>query len=357
MKDKNKLVYPFTVDTYPLARLLDKKNINVKFAAPEGLALIGKDLSYCVNRQKINKNVISIDEALKKEDYDEILISNFSNYELIKDDISKIVEYSTNKNIEISSLGEIKDFKDIIKNINNKSMSDLQYIVDNLNTINVKYYEDVKSIVIFVVGLFETIDSTLISMLTADYLSDSKYKVNVVSRKKEVILNNGYNYPLDFFESKDISQRIFCLNRFIQALEISESPDIIIFDIPGGFLRNDEFWHNDFGIYMNLIGLAVKPDYIISSIPFNMNNDEFLDGLNKYSVSRFNRKIDVFNITNTLFDTVQHTVDKINKPVYKDMEMIKENIKQLKRSGLDIMCLDNLDEFIQLKTKIINDLS
>ncbi|HAR85692.1 MAG TPA: hypothetical protein DCR69_08160 [Clostridium sp.] len=356
-KNKSKLIYPFTVDTYPLAKLFSKKDMDVTFASPEGLSLVGKDLSYCVNREKINKNVVNLDKALQQNKYDEILIPTFNNYELLKSDLNKIIQYATHRNIKVNSLDELDEFKDDIKKINQEGTHKLEHIMNSLNTVNAKYYEDVKAIVIFVVGLFETIDSTLISMITADFFNDSSYNVKIISNKKECILNNGYNYPLDFLNSKDISKRIISLNRFIQALEISESPDIIFVDIPGGLLRKDEFWHNDFGLYLHLIGLSVKPDYIISTIPFNIANSEFLDGLNEHIIGEFNKKIDVFSITNTLINTEQHVVENIDRPVYTDLQPFMENIKELKEKRSDVMYLDNLCEFMELKTKIIKDLS
>jgi len=298
-----------------------------------------------------------LDKALQENNYDEILIPTFGDYELLKNDLNKIIQYAAHKSININSLDELEEFKDDIKKVDQEGAHKVEHIINSLNTVNAKYYEDVKAIVIFVVGLFETIDSTLISMITADLFNDSSYNVKVISNKKECILNNGYNYPLDFLNSKDISKRIISLNRFIQALEISESPDIIFFDIPGGLLRKDEFWHNNFGLYLHLIGLSVKPDYIISTVPFNVANSEFLDGLNEHIMSRFNKKIDVFSIANTLFDTVQHAVENMNRPVYTDLELLMKNIKQLRQNRLDVMYLDNLSEFMELKTKIIEDLS
>lgn len=354
MEGKNILVYPFTIETYPLAKLLIEKNLDVTFASPVGTSLVGNDLAYCINRECMNKNILSLDEALSGSQYDEILIPMFEEYKLIKDDFKKIELYARERNIKIKSIEELDD---IIYEVYKGNINEIEHIMNNLDRINAKYYEEINAIVIFVVNLFESIDSNLVSTMISEKFKKSDNVVSVISTKKDSIFSNGYIYPDEFFKNPDIPQRVITLNRFIQAVEINESPDIIIFEIPGGMMRNDEFWHNDFGIYLHLIGLAAKPDYVITTVPFDMANNEFLDGLNDKMLSQYNKKIDIFNVTNTFFNITQHTIPNINKPIYVNSNIVRDIVNELKLIKDNVMCLDSSNDFNVLKTKIIDDLS
>lgn len=357
MKGKNILVYPFTIETYPLAKLIKEKNLNVTFASPIGTSLVGKDLSYCINREPFNKNIVSLDDALNDSEYDEILIVSFKDYNLIKNDLEKIQKYALERQIKINSIEAIEQIDSNSYDLYEDNLNSIKHIMNNLDMINAKYYEDINAIVIFVVNLFESIDSNLISAMISEKFKSTNENVKVISTKKDVKFNNNYVYPDEFFENSDIPQRILKLNRFVQALEINESPDVIIFEIPGGMIRNDEFWHNDFGIYLHLIGLVANPDYVITTVPFNVASNEFLEGLNDRMINILNKKIDIFNISNTLFNITQNTTQSLNKPIYVDSNIVEKIVAELRSSRNNVMYLNSSNDFEELNTKIIADLS
>ena len=323
MEEKRCLFYPYNDKTYGLVKGLLMKDIYVDIIASKGSGLVNKDMAYSVNKSKINKVVKSIEE-IQYKNYDTLIISSYANYTICE---SEILE--------------------LIKNIKKENIDEIETIIKRYGELNLPLYNP-KVPVIYIGGLLESIDSFDISLQIKLAMEKLDYKISLITNETDGKLFGTINYPKSFMGINESPvDQILSINRWVQAIDYVEKPDIILMDIPKGMIKYSDSFHNSFGIYAYMIAQAILPDYIILTLPPTIIAKEYIDGLNKYFETKLGKEIDVFNVTNAIYDIGAGVTDIIDKPLYipeVDIdEVILENKKDNDLNLVNLNRKENID--------------
>lgn len=352
MGEKRYLFYPYSDKTYGLVKGLLMKDIYVDIIVSKGSGLVNKDMAYSVNKSTMNKVVKSIEE-IQYKNYDIFIISSYANDTICESEILELIKNAKKENIEIIYLGHDQKINRLLKSYEKGSLYDVENIYE-IETIIKRYGElnlplyNPKVPVIYIGGLLESIDSFDISLQIKLAMEKLDYKISLITNEADGKLFGAINYPKSFM-GRDESpvDQILSINRWVQAIDYVEKPDIILMDIPKGMIKYSDSFHNSFGIYAYMIAQAISPDYLILTLPPTIIAKEYIDGLNKYFETKLGKEIDVFNVTNAIYDIGAGVTDIIGKPLYIPQvdiaEVILENKKDNDLNLVNLNKKENID--------------
>lgn len=283
------ILFPFSVDDYGLCYDYCKHHQDTVIASFYGTSYIGKDLSYCLNKEDTGIVIHDIYEVIK--DANKLIVLE---NEISKEN-SKLIEKLVN---DYSNCLEIETFIDInvekrcnIRNIPPMTFNDW----DDKNY----YYPTIP--IIFVSSLIPSKDSEFVIFKLCDYLEKENLCVSCLMKRNNCQLNNCFIIPKEFRNGRYSSeQATFMLNKYIRNIVEKENPDVLVIELNDGMLRYNEELMNTFGIYNYMISEAVKPDYNIVILSSQELDNDFLANLDKYSSRKFDAPIDAIHVTNAI---------------------------------------------------------
>lgn len=209
-----------------------------------------------------------------------------------------------------------------------RKLSDIKYedaelingITNNLISLNIKFSESIEPIVIAVSGFYQSIYTSIIASVLKAKLEKSGNKVVMLS-------DNPSNQPIavpsfstSFQQFTRVStDEIYGINMKLKAIEMALRPDFIIIDIPGGMMRTDEFFMNDFGIPLWSVMQSIKPDFYFNVVPFTLYDNEYKEIVNKYLSKSFDIDADYFIVTNEFYKFQQTKTDILPEVEFRNI--------------------------------------
>ncbi len=168
----------------------------------------------------------------------------------------------------------------------------------NENVANYKMV-DVPVPIIAVIGINERTDKFDIQLLLRKELTKLGYNVLQIGTKLYSGIFDMIPYP-GFMHSSaiDTTSKILLFNKYIHSLYAEQRPDVIILGVSGGTFPLDNKFHNNFGVDNYIVSNAVKPDYVICSLPYDNYKLEYFDFLNTHFSHKFGFEVNCFNIAN-----------------------------------------------------------
>jgi peptide maturation system protein (TIGR04066 family) len=363
MGEKKYLFYSYSDKTYGLIKGLLMKDIYVDIIASKGSVLVNKDMAYSVNRSPMNKVVKSIEE-IEYKNYDIFIISSYTNYTICEGEILELIKNAKKENIEIIYLGLDEEINKLLKSCEKGSLYDLKNI-DEIETIIKRYGElnlpiyNSKVPVVYIGGLLESIDSFDISLQIKLAMEKLDYKISLITTETDGKLFGAINYPKNFM-GRDESpvEQILSINRWVQAIDYVEKSDIILMDIPKGMIKYSDSFHNSFGIYTYMIAQSISPDYLILTLPPTIIAKEYIDELNKYFKNILGGKIDIFNVTNAIYDIGVGVTDIIDRPLYlPEVDIDKMILENKADNDLNLVNLNRKENIDIIVSNIIKKFS
>lgn len=311
VKSESILIYPYSYKTFPMVKLMLERDYNVKVATFNGLGLIGKDVSYSVNRRKTNIETLEYSESLLNE-LDILYIPNFNEdtttKSILKDTIRKAIKL--NKKIIVESNKEIiREFSDYENLIDLQTFKNqkIETYYNKVKIYEMKFYRP--SIpVIFIGGIYDLLDNDYITIKLNDYLGKNGYKACCLSRQVSNKVFGCINFPDEFINiNNSIENRIISLNNYIKSCIEVLNPDLLIIQIPDGMLQYNDYYHNSFGNHAYLISQAVESDYFICSMTTELLSTKHYDKLSNYFSRKYDSPIDCAHYSNCYLDIPNHT--------------------------------------------------
>ena len=206
MNISNYLFYPYSHKSYGFIRALQSLNIEFEVISPNGLGLIGKDISYAVNGKNLGKKVKSyLDIDFSK--YELIVISDNLN-EFMESELIEIVKKTKENNLKILNYCDkenyIKLFDDTsllepVKDVKEKVI--INYM-DKIDELNLPFYSPEK-LMIFVGNIVEMIDNFYISLQLKIGLEKMGYRVEMISNENDGKFFDCLKYPKEFMDIKN----------------------------------------------------------------------------------------------------------------------------------------------------------
>lgn len=300
---KKLLVYPFSVQTVPLARYSDMLlDYDVVIPVTEdGSVLKNRDVSYLDGGSPAGVNVsISFREAVVESDA--VLFCN----EIYN-------EQNTRNNFLLAkkqgkSIIAVQSFFDALKiNSENCLVLTNSKCEDEITSENV--LRDINVPVILIMGQGKQCHKFDIQLALRKKFINLGYKVSQVGTKEYSALFGFHSIP--FFPDDPFWKKILLYNCFFRSIVDSEKPDVLIVGAPGGIMPIDSRHNELFGETSITISTSIQPDISIFSMYLAKSNNETLNTYKNYSRYAMSTPLDYFHVSNTklVFETDMRTIN------------------------------------------------
>lgn len=268
---------------------------------------------------------------------------------IVKDGIvhvdEKIVE-------EMIKLSRKKGKKVVITRYTNLKYQNDTNIIDKAESYKEAYCLEIKKPVIAVLGGEEYTDKYEIQLVMYETLKQIGYKVSLVSSRQDSWLMDIHPFP-EFMFSKEYNEteKIVKYNHYVKAIEVEESPDIILLGIPGGTLQFDDINHNNFAIPTYEVSKAVNIDFGILCLPYQNDLEERIPTYGNEIFSRFKIPVQLYHIASITEDMIELENDVRSFLFLKD-QFIDQKVADMKKIG--VFNLKNLKSSMFAANYIIN---
>ena len=157
--------------------------------------------------------------------------------------------------------------------------------------------------IIFVCGMSERTQKFDVFLDIYKRLTEKGYKVSGVSARMDSDVLSIHNFPSFLLEKNYEYDKVLYFNNYIKYLELTEQPDIIIIEVPGGIIPYDIKHNNKYGLLAYIVSQAISSvDYAIFSMAYNKYDKEFYDFMSLYTEYRYGFNIDMFHMSNCFHD-------------------------------------------------------
>lgn len=269
-----------------------------------------------------------LNDALKQNK--KIIYTRSSNFE--DEDIKKIIQ--TGKEIRIQS----------------------EYTFPEIRS---KACFNIKTPVIFVLGLSENTDKFEVQLALREQFIQNGYKVSSISSRRDSAILGMHPLPswlLD--DSTSETNKIISYNHLIKNIELDENPEVIIIGIPGGVFPFSKSIHNYFGISTYEISNAVTCDCAVFCSPYlDYSLDmSYFSRMSTEVNRKFGFTIDHFHIAARTYDYVfAQPFEETFSWITLDEQFIDEKIE--KYESENVYNLLKTTAISELTSKIIDQLS
>lgn len=327
-------LYPFSAQLLPVVKLfgqLQDKYTLRRLVSHPGFGLTGQDAGYARNHPHIG---ITVEDILDPADpaWDVLLLAQTpgsgavdnSRLETVAEHAlqsSKSVLYLTDGSTEvpegISSLA--KTYPSMA--IHNGRIKSTGFSLSD------DAYKDVSVPIVLVGGLVEEADTLevllrLTALLRADGFQATAIANNPVGQLFGLHTLGHITSRKDMTEVKKILE----LNRFVRKLEALERPHVVLIEAPDAVLRYNDFAPNGFGIYTYMLCQAVRPDYFICCVPFEMAVGPFLDAISSDFEHRLGTPVHAAHVSNLIVDAMDIVQTRSISYAHADLAAVQEQI-------------------------------
>lgn len=312
MIDKKKLViFPADCKCVPIINIdkFDCKYCIGQFVAPRLSNLIGKDIAYADNRPEIGFMVSdNFESALNENDALFMCDSQYKSKELVTQR-NEVMDLAIGQGKDIictditgTNYLNSKKYEKIIP-CNDKDFQE-QFLIFNKSRIshNFKYHEP-NCKIIFVGDLIGGSDSLDLTISICANLRKQGINVSCICREAWCTLLGMHPFP-DFFSELKYpdKEKVKMLNSYINWIELTEHPQVIVINLPEPFLAYDNVVTNDFGISAFLISRAIQPTHLICATLASFSDHNFISDISKEFEYKFGFGINCVHISNGFMD-------------------------------------------------------
>jgi len=296
--------YPLTGETLSVAEYIskfsEKYEISAYFTFP-GSGLAGMDIGRARNRMNTGIHIAE-NYSDDKNEWDLLFIADY-NRASPNDDLFDIITSAFNKNRKVicAKILDAEDFQRI-KSVQ-RNESDFQYLPYTLiKSPRNKKLHNINATMIFVGGVINQANTIDVFYNMTGYLKQQGKKIASFSTDY-----NGFFLDPDIFHCFDLNSIqlrdiSLYINAIVYEVEIKQHPDIILLHLPDGLFEYNDAVPNGVGILTYIYSMAVQPDVFICCIPYDLCNPDFISGINKELLKRYDFGIDYVHISNVVVD-------------------------------------------------------
>lgn len=329
------LFYPFTEQSYAIVKAMIQLNIKVDVIAAKGTGYVGKSIGYSMNRLEPKQIVKSLDE-IDIEDYNALILPEDFKCIYYEDEIEILLKGVHKNQIEIYYCGNDTQLKEKLRDISIMEIDSTNLLlrhIERSKALNELPLFQSHVPIIYIGGLMETKDSFDIALQLKIKLEKQDYKCALVSQYRDGMLFGTFPYPAQFMGNKStVEDQIISFNRWIEAIDYCYKPDLILIDVPKGMMQYSRSFHNSFGIYPQMMATTLPPDFLILTISKDNTDKEQLEKINQNFSQKLGKKVDVFHISNSMFNIQPNASSISEKPLLIREKKINMAINSLSDS-------------------------
>lgn len=323
-KDERILIYPYSYKSYPIVKLLLKKNYIVKVAAFEGLGLIGNDVAFSVNHKEINLEVLEYSNFLLNQIdtlYVPAYYSDDQTDRILSDIIKKVIQL--NKKIIIESNDKIIEeflYYDNLINLKTIKNKKIESLFNKIKTYKIKFYRPTIP-VIFIGGIHDLFDNDYITIALKARFERDGYKTCCITKQFSNKIFECINFPDEFMnKNNSIENRIINLNNYIKSSVEVLNPHVLIIQIPDGMLQYNDYFDNSFGNNAYLVSQAIRSDYFICCMTSELLSTKKYEEFSNLFSRKYDSAIDCAHFCNSFLH-----IPTNNRHYNNDILFLNEN--------------------------------
>ena len=201
-------------------------------------------------------------------------------------------------------------------------LSDFDYYLDTLDDS----YFDIPVPIILMVGAGERVNKFDLTLAFRELMLQDGYNISVYAHSELCELWGFHRLPAFLFENHSLKTKTRLFNHYLYEKVHTENPDIVVIDVPGGFMRINPFRFSESDELILAISSAISVSASVCSLYSHAYNDSFFSDLDQsfyyklgfvptlYHASNTNIKIDPENREIELFSGL---IDDAVKNVHK----------------------------------------
>lgn len=302
MKIKKLLIYPYDENAEIL--LWDKsffRNYSdletVYLCSPKGwrtkdlmISNVSNKLEYDICRENYSESIKSVELAIfTMSMYNDLTISKMEEAAKRGIIIYDLLKYNNRRQelqcICISNGGEYYYYND------NDSFS------INVNELYGIGLVELKTPIVTIGSQVCSIGQEFLEFGITGFLRKEGYKTTLISSSYFAGLSENHEVPscLNSVKYNDTEQ-ILLFNRYLKMVEKEETSDVIVLGIPGGMMPYTNELYGDFGMTALKMFQAMRPDFFVYCMPFDLYNEAMLNKIMNCIRYRFGSEVDCINL-------------------------------------------------------------
>lgn len=305
-------IYPFNENVIPLLEEISKNYEEIFPVYLKGTVPKKSTLGMIYNSNNIYGNNLiacqNIDELLCN--VETLFLPEIENSRKVYEEIVRVLKKAIDLQINVVCAAKLEN--DILELLKEKLENKFVYLLEKNNELNCRLeYNALKEIKSFVIGIGTSfiINQQLdISVKIRKKFMNLGYKVATVTPNYELAILEDTYCIQDYIDENNMVKSMLKLNAALY--QISQKCDVIIFQMPSGIMKYNEYILGDLGIKSFAISNIIKPDYYIHSLTFNQYNDTYLQNIEEVVKKRFGCKISRFFVSNKRIDYSETRMNK-----------------------------------------------
>ncbi|MBQ7689547.1 MAG: hypothetical protein IJT27_10070 [Clostridia bacterium] len=352
----NYLLYPYSDDLADVVRYIPDYHADMqvsKLASP-----------YAWKYNIKNNENVSFDFPL--DDVEGVIFAEVSkkyqkNTLLYKDIVAKI-QYTLNSKKDVICVKQLQeqDAADL-KKLAQENGCAFDYYESKRNNYDMEsMFQTQECIMIGVGGTLEEVTTLPVIVNLAARLKEAGYRVTTVADDMNVSLLGFERFPSYFFdETQDYMQIVHKFNKFYKNLQLLHQPEIILTQIPNGFMKYSNSCLENFGVKAFMLSQAVNLDYFVLCASLEPTSIEEFEQLSEMFKYRFGFEINAIGFSDQrIDDTASKERDMV---IYNQVscDTVAKYINALNTCKKRIFCFNmfDLSSFGPLAENVLGELS
>jgi len=203
--------------------------------------------------------------------------------------------------------------------------------------------------IVFITGVTGNTEKYNILLGVYSEISKQGYNISAISARRDSEMMGIHSMP-DFMWDKNIkiSDKILEFNHFIKQIELKNTPELIIIEIPGGCIPYTHKVHNYFGEFIYIISNAIVSDYAILSSLNEKYDPNYFSNMEEIIESRYNIHLNSHYISCKALDVFDDNIANVEgKFLSVKEEFHSETIEQVKGINSTIYYSENFQEIAE----------
>ncbi len=190
-------------------------------------------------------------------------------------------------------------------------------------------YEEIHTPILFVGGLVEEADVLEATVAATKALKDMGVIVETITKESAAEIFGFLDFEPIYSKQEGAEEKILRINHVLRSIEKNLVPDIIVVEAPDAVIRYNDIEPNGFGIQTYMFCQAVRPDYMVLCMPYDLVQKEFIEILNQDFRFRYGTEIGLIHASNVLVDAIEVVSSKKMAIFYNQYDRMEAFIKDI----------------------------
>lgn len=304
---KQAALFPFNKKLLPVARHFQEMQSKYELAeliALPGMGLAGRDAADGCNQPRLGIKVADQVDTGSRQ-WDTLLLAHehlpkgYGEQELVEGMLScgkEVVVLAHSMDLIPPWMKALYEEKKI------ELVSSGQFWQEDRETTG---YGAIHTPVLLVGGLVEEADVLEVTVAVAKALKDMGFIVETITKEPAAGIFGFLDFEPLYSRQEEAKEKILRINEALQGIEKDLVPDILVVEAPDALLQYNDLAPNGFGIQTYMLCQAIRPDYMVFCMPYDLVEKDYIEVLDQDFLVRYGTGIGLVHASNVLVDAIE----------------------------------------------------